>query len=499
MSTMGFFRILFLLLQFSALGVSCQETAEDFLSLGDTALSQDENAKAIPYYQEGIKRIDPEEDSLLIILSLHTNHGSALSSIGKDQEAAEQYQHALTHYANEIDDIVEESFKRDATEIAAQASFFLGMVYQDLKQFHDAVEAYSYAHVLDPNHWASVANLAAVYHDSLSAHQKALAAYQTAYEILTDTQRTPTDAPEEPRYILSQLQYRIGLCISHDLSPNKKCAMDNDPDTPVSCKELATNAFARALEYDPDNEPSKHMLATITADATMSRASNTYIKSLFDDYAENFEHSLVQELGYTGYERLRRVFDRAFQPEDPPMFQKVVDAGCGTGLVGEQFRNVSKHLIGVDLSEAIIVEAQKARPNLYDEVRVGDVTEVFRAEAPLSMIVAADSYIYFGDLDPLFGSMKDGLASGGYAAFTLENVSQDSEESLTESKPDWRWQLTASGRFAHRKEYVMEVGKRHNLHVKHYEPLHGFRYERGEAVRGHAFIMVKGEDGHDEL
>lgn len=85
-------------------------------------------------------------------------------------------------------------------------------------------------------------------------------------------------------------------------------------------------------------------------------------------------------------------------------------------------------MIGVDLSEAIIVEAQKARPGLYDEVRVGDVTEVFRAEAPISMIVAADSYIYFGDLDQLFESMEESLEEEGYVAFTLENVSEDSEE-----------------------------------------------------------------------
>ena len=51
----------------------------------------------------------------------------------------------------------------------------------------------------------------------------------------------------------------------------------------------------------------------------------------------SFEHSLVKELGYTGYERLRRAFDRAFQ-EKPPTFPLVVDAGCGTGLVGEQVR-----------------------------------------------------------------------------------------------------------------------------------------------------------------
>ena len=40
------------------------------------------------------------------------------------------------------------------------------------------------------------------------------------------------------------------------------------------------------------------------------------------------------------------------------MYSVVLDAGCGTGLVGEQFRNVSKSLIGVDLSQAIIDEAK---------------------------------------------------------------------------------------------------------------------------------------------
>jgi predicted TPR repeat methyltransferase len=48
---------------------------------------------------------------------------------------------------------------------------------------------------------------------------------------------------------------------------------------------MAANAFSLAMQYDPDNESAKHMLATVTADATMKRASNVYVKSLFDDYA----------------------------------------------------------------------------------------------------------------------------------------------------------------------------------------------------------------------
>jgi tetratricopeptide (TPR) repeat protein len=231
----------------------------DFLKLADDALSQNLNEQAISYYEQGLHRLkggskEEEEHSLIVILSLHTNYGSALSSVGRNQEAAEQYQLALRKYAKEISDIVEESFKKEVTDIAAQSSFFLGMVYQDMGQFQDAVDAYSQAHVLDPYHWASVANLAAVNHDNLAQHRQALAAYNKAYQILTKQGVDATDAPVEPRFILSQLQYRIGLCISHDL--DAKCALEDDPDKPVSCKEQATHAFAQALEYDSSNEVS---------------------------------------------------------------------------------------------------------------------------------------------------------------------------------------------------------------------------------------------------
>ena len=72
--------------------------------------------------------------------------------------------------------------------------------------------------------------------------------------------------------------------------------------------------------------------------------------------------------------------------------------------------------------------------------------------------------------------------------------------SLNESKPDWRWQLTASGRFAHRKEYATKVGLAHGLTLIHYEKLDGFRHDHGKDVRGHLFVMQKGSSHKkDEL
>lgn len=84
--------------------------------------------------------------------------------------------------------------------------------------------------------------------------------------------------------------------------------------------------------------------------------------------------------------------------------------------------------MGVDLSEAILDEANRKRPGLYNETRVGDITDVFRELHPISLILAADSYIYFGDLEPLFASMEDGLGPLGYAVFTMENVGAEAEQ-----------------------------------------------------------------------
>lgn len=475
----------------------------DFLSLGDESLANDEIDKAINLYTAGIKLVETTKikhhDSLATIVSIYTNLATAYSSIGENDNAAKYYEIALLRYEEHVTAIADSNIKEEVDLITAQTAFYLGMVYQDMNRVSDSIDAYSFSNSLDSMHWASLANLGAVLHDNLKNFKGALNAYNKAYNILTDIENTPTDPPPEPRFILSQLQYRIGLCISNDSS--QKCTLADDPEKSVSCKEMAAHAFSLAIDYDPENSQlAKHMLATITADATMKRASNDYVKSLFDDYAHNFERSLVQDLGYTGYERLRQGFDRAFGgTENVPIFDLVVDAGCGTGLVGEQFRNISLRLLGVDLSEAIIKEAVLSRPNLYDEVVAADVTDVFRSRKPVSLIIAGDSYIYFGDLDPLFASMFEGLDDNGYAAFTLENVSKDIEKTLDETKSDWRWQLTASGRFAHRQEYVINVAKENGLKLFFYESLIDFRYEHGVGVQGHIFIMQKVRSRSEEL
>jgi tetratricopeptide (TPR) repeat protein len=256
---------------------------EDLLEQGDDNLVTDDPQSAIKYYERGLEVMNEEEDSLVVGLSLYINLGTAYSSIGDEQKAASMYRQAILLHSRNIDEIVEESFKKEATDLAAQASFFLGMTLEEFKMFEKSADAYAYANTLDEYHWASLANLGSILQDHLKQNAEALAVYNKAFDILTQTEVEPTDAPENPKDVLSQLQYRIGLAISY--ATNRKCAMHNDPTKEVPCSEMAANAFNMAIEFNPDNEEAKHMLASVTADATFLRASNTFVTKLFEDYA----------------------------------------------------------------------------------------------------------------------------------------------------------------------------------------------------------------------
>jgi tetratricopeptide (TPR) repeat protein len=276
--------VTFLLFLLVATSTGVLVEPEELLSLGDNALAADKIEEAIGYYKQGMDRLVPNESSLVTALSLYTNLGTSLSSLGQDSEAGENYRRAITLYQETIANVVDTTVQSDATSIAAQASFFLGMVYQELDENTQAASSYAYAHSLDPLHWSALANLGAVLKENLRLPNDALAAYTSAYEILTQSEEEPTDAPPHPEYVLAELQYRIGYILMEN--PARKCAMTDKPDHEVSCQEMASHALSMALKYQPDHESAKHMLATLTADATMKRASNKYVKSLFDDYAK---------------------------------------------------------------------------------------------------------------------------------------------------------------------------------------------------------------------
>ncbi len=418
-------------------------------------------SKLIPAPHDSPK--EAQEDAFIL-----TNLGTAQSEVGMDHVAALSYKRALS------------------IDPTADTYFYLGQVLQDSSRLREAADAYAAAAELDPLHWEALANLGGVLLD-LRDVSSSTVALSSAIALLEDRSTEPTNAPFDPFPMLSRLHYLLGTALTSSPDSSDRTCISASRELP--CDQLAQSSFSQSLKYDPSNTLSKHMLASLTADATMTRASNDYVTALFDDYAPTFEASLTVDLRYTGYALLRAFFDEAVPPR---AYRTTLDAGCGTGLAGEQFRNITRTLIGVDLSAAIIEQATIARPGLYDRTFSGDVVEVLMSmPSGVDLVIAADSFIYFGDLTALISAVSTALSPGGMIAFTLESVPAEDFAALTESNSSWRWTLTPSGRFAHRKSYVASTLQDNGMRVEAYREMVGFRYENGKPVAGHIFIARK--------
>ena len=110
--------------------------------------------------------------------------------------------------------------------------------------------------------------------------------------------------------------------------------------------------------------------------------------------------------------------------------------------MGEALRKRIDHLIGVDLSPAMIEKARDRQ--VYDALIVGDATAALMRQPPAAfdLVVAADLFPYFGDLTPLFAAAPAALTAGGLFAFSVETIEGEG------------FRLGASMRFAHSRAYV---------------------------------------------
>jgi predicted TPR repeat methyltransferase len=184
----------------------------------------------------------------------------------------------------------------------------------------------------------------------------------------------------------------------------------------------AVAAFRGALTADPaDRHGAALHLARLGAAEPAAAMAPGYVRALFDQYAPDFDRALVEGLGYRGpmllYEALRTV---AAARSRPFRFERMVDLGCGTGLVAEALRDCCGAIAGVDLSPAMVAAAR--RKGVYAEVAIGDMVEFVagRPKGSCDLVVAGDAFVYLADLAPVCRGVAHALARGGLFAFTVE-------------------------------------------------------------------------------
>jgi predicted TPR repeat methyltransferase len=155
----------------------------------------------------------------------------------------------------------------------------------------------------------------------------------------------------------------------------------------------------------------------------------------------------------------------------------VLDLGCGTGLMAREMSDVCGPIEGVDLAPAMAARARAS--GLYARVEAGDMQAFLAARdhGAVDLVLAADVFVYCGDLAPVFREARRVLAAGGLFAFTLQR-SESGDYVLGDDL-----------RYAHSRDYLARLAEACGFRTILCEDV-SVRQDRGVAVPGLALVMA---------
>ena len=218
--------------------------------------------------------------------------------------------------------------------------------------------------------------------------------------------------------------------------------------------EDAVVSFKNVLKWKPDNEEAKHMLAALTGETTKS-APRIYVEKLFDNYASNFDNSLVKKLEY---KVPKNITDMIIRKNPNASLGSILDLGCGTGLTGVEIRKFCRKLEGIDLSSSMLQQARNK--NVYDKLVHRDIKDYLLTEKlDFDYFILTDVFIYVGDLTNIFHLIKSRNNSEGKLVFSTEHTDKDG------------FVLEKSGRYSHSKMYIEGLCKKFNYKLSCFEKL----------------------------
>ena len=238
--------------------------------------------------------------------------------------------------------------------------------------------------------------------------------------------------------------------------------------------EAAQDTAKWWVDTYPDNLDACHIGVAISGGQAPKIANADYVAETFDDFAEEFETKLLNDLDYQAptllYKKMQDLFPNGI---DTPY--RILDAGCGTGLCGSWLRPYANPLIGVDLSPKMLDVARDKK--CYDQLDTSELTQWIRENDPCHIAVAADVFCYIGDLSDILMAWSHNSIGGeksGYLLFTVEY----------ETEPvDGGYVLCPSGRYRHNHTYIEDVLKQSDLKQIALDKV-VLRYEYGEPVHG---------------
>ncbi len=386
-----------------------------------------------------------------------SNRGNALRKLGRLDEALDSYQRALQiqpayaeAHCNRAIVLQDQGRYLDALGAAedalhlkdryADAWLARGHALHCLRYLPEAVESFDRAIHLRPD-WAEAYSAQGASMHKLGEFAAALDSFDQA------------------------LKHKPDYALAHYQRGNALRSLDRRDD--------AIAAYRAALAHGDNPETIAFALASVGEGETPATLPNDYIRSLFDQYANHFDQHLTEVLGY----QTPAVLDALLRHVAPSSELATVDLGCGTGLCAPFLRAYSRRLDGVDLSQPMLDKA--AERGLYDSLACADLTTYLHGrDAVWDLAVAADVFVYIGDLAPVFRAVHSALRPGGRFCFSVE--AGDGADYV----------LRPSNRYAHTEDYLRRLAADTGFSVLATQALDA-RLENGAPIAAHAFLLCK--------
>lgn len=421
----------------------------------------------------------------------HCNLGAALQDLGRTADALASYQTAV-----QLDPQYALAFSN------------LGNTLRKLGRFEEALHSYDRALAIRPAYPEALCNKAILLHDlgrdaealanaeralalrtgyadALCARANALQALGRYQEAIDSYDRAIQRAPANAeawcwRGTACQRLHAFDEALaSYDraiaLKPGYTNAHHFRGNTLRALRRFteAVEAYHSALSLGGDREHIGFALAALGVGEAPVNSPAAYVKTLFDNYAAHFDQHLTQVLDY----QMPAVLGAAIRRHVRGDQLDTLDLGCGTGLCGSTLRPVSRALTGIDLSPKMLDKARER--NLYDALARADIIEFLteRCEA-CDLIVAADVFVYFGDLGPVFAAAHQALRAPGHFCFSVEAAETGD------------FTLTTSSRFAHSLGYLRRLANQVGFTVVEAEAAPS-RTENGVSVDAWVLVMAK--------
>jgi predicted TPR repeat methyltransferase len=421
---------------------------------------------AVREHQRG--RFDKARRLYEKILKASPRHADALHMLGLLEHQAGDHETAIS------------LFTRAAEQGAASAELFtnLGSALQAKGELNEAINAFQQAIRINPgfalayNNLGNALRAAGRYDTAASAFQRALAIapdYALAHYNLGDLLHA------QKRYDEATACMKRVLALEPDFT---------DAINSLAVIYMATgntdeaiSMFRRLLELDSHNDSARHLLAALEGESS-TEAPADYVVKLFDSYADNFEHHLVEKLEYRTPQKLYDLLEEFIRDRQSDM--DVIDLGCGTGLCGPLLRKHARFLKGVDLSPGMLAKARER--NTYDELAEQDlIVGLGTASDAHDLVLAADVFVYVGELRQVFEATARALRPGGLFAFSLE-----AEEGCDD------FVLRPTGRYAHSIDYARTLADDTGLQEMRLEKT-VLRKDKGQPIEGYVVVLQKTE------